>query len=329
MNGLAGGFLALSVLACSGTPQTAGLHEPLRVNYGGGRNAQFIAAPLPGWKPLSDAETLANVVPQAPTISLNVAASVVRVSDTGLVISGATSSEAVAVGIRFLDLGSGYWVLPVAGQDPTRPGTFTWSATLDFGSAITAGFHPLTVVAIDSAGHAGTQTETELCIQSDIPDNLSSCSAGSKPPTTVLSMVWDTPVDLDLRVVTPAGKTVDPKHPSTAVALKGVVDPSLKGTGIFDTDAERGCVDTGHRRENLVWQDAPDPGRYLVYASLYSACSQPAVRFTVSLNQPGPAEDGGVHHLLSTFERTGELLAMDADGGTKLGLFVTEFVVQP
>ncbi len=329
MNRFGWAFVALSLFACSGTPQTAGLAEPLRVNYGGGRNAQFIGAPLPGSKPLSNEETLANVTPQAPTASLNVGASVVRVSDTGLVLSGSTSSEAVAVGIRFLDLGSGYWVLPVAGQDPTRPGTFTWSATVDFGAGILAGFHPLAVVAIDGAGHGGSQTAVDLCVQSDVPDNLSSCSPGAKPPTTVLSMVWDAPVDLDLRVITPAGKTVDPKHPSTAVAVDGQVDPSVMGTGIFDTDAERDCVITGHRRENLVWQDAPDPGRYFVYASLFSACSQPAVHFTVSLNQPGPAEDGGVRHLVSTFERTGELLAVDADGGTKLGLFVTEFLVQP
>jgi hypothetical protein len=272
---------------------------------------------------------LANVAQAPPTVSLNVSASVIRESDTGFVISGSTSSEAVAVGIRFLDLGSGYWVLPVAGQDPTRPGTFSWSATLDFGAGIPPGFHSLLAVGIDSAGHGGTQTAQDLCVASDIPDNLSACSAGAKPPTTVLSMAWDTAVDLDLRVVTPLGKIVDPKHPSTALAVNGHVDPSVPGTGVFDTDAERDCVDTGHRRENLVWQDPPDAGRYYVYASLYSACAQPSVRFTVSLNQPGPAEDGGVHHLVSTFERTGELLASDADAGTSLGLFVTEFVVQP
>ncbi|HEY5375979.1 MAG TPA: hypothetical protein VIK01_20005 [Polyangiaceae bacterium] len=322
-------LLLLPLTACSGQPQNSGITEPLRVTYEGTNNAQFRAGSLPGSRPLTSPETLADVAQNPPTVSLNVSASVIRESDTGFVISGSTSSEALAVGIRFLDLGSGYWLLPVAGQDPTRPGTFSWSATLDFGAGIPAGFHSLLAVGIDSAGHGGTQTAQDLCVASDIPDNLSACSPGAKPPTTVLSMAWDTAVDLDLRVVTPLGKIVDPKHPSTALAVNGHVDPSVPGTGVFDTDAERDCVDTGHRRENLVWQDPPDAGRYYVYASLYSACGQPSVRFAVSLNQPGPAEDGGVHHLVSTFERTGELLASGADAGTSLGLFVTEFVVQP
>ncbi|HEY3666719.1 MAG TPA: hypothetical protein VGL19_11985 [Polyangiaceae bacterium] len=321
-------FLVWPLLACSGQTLDAGVTEPLRVTYGATNNAQFRAGNLPGSKPLTSAEELANAARTPPTVSLNVAGSVIRESDTGFLVNGSTSREAVAVGLRFLDLGTGYWVLPVTGQDPTRPGTFTWTATLDFGASIPPGFHGLGVVGIDSAGKGGTQTETDLCVTSDIPDNLSACSPGAKPPATVVSLVWDSAVDLDLRVITPEGKIVDPKHPSTAQAVNGHLDPTAKATGVFDTDAERDCVDTGHRRESLVWQDPPAPGRYYAYASLYSACVQSSVRFTLSLNQPGPAEDGGARQLVSTFERTGELLAADADAGTRLGLFITEFVVQ-
>jgi hypothetical protein len=325
---LAGIAFSTVALGCSGQSQTAGLNEPLRVGYGSTRNTQFRGGALPGSKPLTNQETLSHVDPQPPSISLNVAGNIVRESDTGFVIGGSTSSEAVAIGIRFLDLGSGYWILPAEGQDPTRPGTFTWSATVDFGATIPPGLHPLGVVAIDGAGHGGTQAEVDLCVASDIPDNLNACSPSTKPPTSVVSLVWDTPVDLDLRVITPEGKIVDPKHPSTALAVDGHVDPTAQGTGIFDTDAMRGCVDTGHRRENLVWQDAPALGSYLVYADLFDACGQSSVRFTVSLNQLAPSEDGGTPHLAGTFERTGELLAADANAGTQLGLFLTEFTVQ-
>ena len=320
--------LSLASFACSGEPQTIGLTEPLRVGYGSTRNTQFRSGPLPGSRPLTSKEQLSNVAPQLPTATVNVPGAIVRELDTGFVIAGATSTEAVAIGIRFLDLGTGYWIVPVTGQDPTHPGTFTWSATADFGADIPPGLHQLGVVAIDGAGHGGTQVETDLCVASDIPDNLSACSPSLQPPTTVVSLVWDTPVDLDLRVITPQGKIVDPKHPSTAVAVDGHIDPTAKGTGIFDTDALRGCVNTGHRRENLVWQDAPEPGTYLVYASLYNACGQSAVHFTLSLNQREPSEDGGTLHLAETFETTGELLAADADAGVQLGLFVTSFTVQ-
>jgi hypothetical protein len=319
---------ALTVLGCSGESLTAGLSEPIRVRYGGTHNAQFFSGDLPGSKPLTNEEILQGVNPKLPSTTLTTGRGVVVQADTGFVLSGVTSSEAVAVGIRFADLGTGYWVLPVTSQDPALPGTFTWAATADFGAGIEPGRHPLRVVAIDGAGHAGTQTETSLCVASAVPDNLSACSAGSAPPFTVLSMVWDTPVDLDMRVVTPQGKIVDPKHPSTAVAVNGSVDVTKPGTGIFDRDAVRGCVRDGYQRENLVWQTAPMQGTYFVYASLYDACGQAAVRFNVSINRPGTKLESGAQPLVSTFVQAGELLAVDADAGAKLGLFVTEFSVQ-
>ena len=318
----------LAALGCSSESLTAGLTEPIRVRYGGTRNAQFFSGDLPGSKPLTSEEILAGVKPQLPSTTLTTARGVVVQADAGFVLSGITSTEAVAIGIRFADLGTGYWVLPVTSQDPALPGTFTWSATADFGTGIEPGRHPLRVVAIDSAGHAGTQVETSLCVASAVPDNLSACSPAATPPSTVLSMVWDTPVDLDLRVITPQGKIVDPKHPSTAVAVNGQVDVTAKGTGIFDRDSVRGCVRDGYQSENLVWQDPPLLGTYFVYASLYDACGQSAVRFKVSINRPGPELDGGTQPLISTFELTGELLAVHADAGAKLGLFVTEFSVQ-
>lgn len=319
---------AVLVAACNGESLTSGLSEPIQVRYGATNNAQFRAGALPGSRPLTTQEQLQNVPPALPSTTLNTTRGVVVQADSGFALTGTTSSEAVAVGIRFADLGSGYWLLPVAGQDPALPGTFTWAATADFGVGIPPGVHPLTIVAIDAQGHGGTQTKTDLCVASDIPDNLSSCSPSAVPPAAVLSLVWDAPVDLDLRVITPQGKVVDTKHPSTALVTNGKSDPTAKGGGVFDTDAGRGCVQTGHLRENLGWKEAPLPGRYFVYVSLYDACKQPAVHFTVSLNQPGPVSDGGTRPLNSSFEQTGELLASDADAGTGLGLFVSEFIVQ-
>ena len=321
--------LGASLFGCSGETLSGGISEPVQVRYGSGRNAQFISGDLPGSKPLTDEEFLSGVKPALPSTSLDVSAGIIRQADTGFTASGATSNEAVAIGVRFLDLGSGYWVFPVTSQDPIKPGTFGWNASVDFGANIVPGRHRLGVVAIDENGHAGSQFATPLCVTSEIPDNLSSCSASAKPPFLVLSLVWDAPVDLDLRVITPQGKVVDPKHPSTALTVKGVTDTTAKGTGIFDTDAGRNCAVSGHRRENLVWQDPPVAGTYFVYVSLFSACGQAAVHFDLSLNRPGATAKDGTRQMESVYEQAGELLAIDADAGTKLGLFVTEFPVQP
>ncbi|HEY3255187.1 MAG TPA: hypothetical protein VGJ91_14605, partial [Polyangiaceae bacterium] len=139
------GLAVASLLGCSSESLTAGITEPLRARYGNGRNAQFLSGELPGSPPLTDEEILNGVTPNAPTASLNVSLGTVRQAETGFVASGATSSEAVAIGIRFLDLGSGYWVFPVTGLDPTKPGTYNWNATLDFGGNIEPGKHPLGV----------------------------------------------------------------------------------------------------------------------------------------------------------------------------------------
>ncbi len=230
-------FIASGLLGCSSESTTAGIGEPIQARYGNGRKAQFLSGDLPGSRPLTDQEISSGVQPNTPTASLSVSLGAVHEAETGFVASGSTSTEAVAIGIRFMDLGTGYWVLPVTGLDPTKPGTYNWNATLDFGGNIEPGDHPLAAVAIDAAGHGGSQFTTELCVISDIPDNLSACSSSAKPPFSVLSLNWDTPVDLDLRVITPQGKVVDPKHPSTAPAVHGQFDPTAPGTGVFDTDA--------------------------------------------------------------------------------------------
>ena len=321
-------LLLLGLCGCSGEAMTAALSEPVRVRYGVQQSAQFREGALPGTPALTGAQIQAGAEPNLPSVSASLSTSVVLESDTGKGISGEASSTAFAVGIRFLDLGTGYWVLPVAGENPAQPGSYTWSATLDFGAGIPPGLHPLAVVALDEAGRGGSQTTTSLCVAGDIPDNLSACSASRTPPASVLSLSWDSPVDLDLRLVTPGGKIVDAKHPTTGVANDhGVVDTAASHIGVFDGDALRGCVDSGRRRENLVWQQLPEAGRYFVYANLYDACSQPAVRFNLSINQP-TSTDGGAPLLTSTFQQSGELLASDANGGTALGLFLTEFLVQ-
>jgi hypothetical protein len=311
--------LALSLSACSGAKSETGLGEPLRL-----RNASFKSGDLPG-EPPSPTSTTSPLV-----TSFETASTVVRPGQTEKGLLGRASPDTVAVGLRFADVGSGYWVLPVDGPDPQNNGELVWQTLADFGSDVPAGLHPLRVVAIDGSGHAGVQRELSVCVTPSIPDNLNACQPTTAPPSAVLSLSWDTAVDLDLVVVTPEGRIVDAKHPRTIAppppgpSSSGVDAGVTASVGTFDRDSNGGCAIDGVQRENLVFQARPPPGSYLVYASLFDACGQPPVHFRLSLFEPEVTADPKVLHLVESITKKGTLLPLEASGGSTLGTFVTE-----
>ncbi len=86
------------------------------------------------------------------------------------------------------------------------------------------------------------------------------------------------------------------------------------------------CVANEQNREDIVWQGTPAPGQYLAYANLFSACSQSSVRFTLSLYVAEPTGDGGTEKALQLkLQQSGELLAVQANGGAGPGLYVAAF----
>ena len=320
---------SMAVGGCSGQATPSGLSEPVRVQFGSAQNAQFIPGPLPGQPPLSSDQVNAGVAAVNPSIpSLSVTGQVVSESEANKAFSGLASADAVAVALRFEDLGSGYWVFPVGPPDLLQASQYTWKASLSFGAAIPAGLHALNFAAIDAQGHSGTQNSIQLCVDSPVPDNFNACFPNKAPPNTVFSLDWDTPVDLDLQVQTPSGKLVDAKHPTTTPEEDGGLAPAAPNVGTLDRDAGRGCVDDGVRREDMVWEQKPDPGVYYIYANLYDACGQSAVHFNLALYQAEPGVEAGTQQLVQSFSRSGELLAADANGGAGIGLFVTQVLVQ-
>jgi hypothetical protein len=168
---------------------------------------------------------------------------------------------------------------------------------------------------------------TNLCVKPVVPDNGNACDPTVAPPNLVIELSWDAPVDLDLRVITPSGKVVDSKHPTTAEEDEdGKVDPTAEGVGVVDHDGFAHCQAVGRSNENLVFQTNPVPGTYLVYANLYDACGQADVHFDVSLHVAGPGDEEGTFTQKQTFHQAGQLQAVHANGGAKLGMFLTSFV---
>jgi hypothetical protein len=313
--------IATAVLACwSGTPQSLGLDEPIRV-----RNGTLEPGDLPGAPPLTDAQIDAGVAETLPHVTtINSLNNVLRPGETGKALGGGVTDDADAVAIRFADLGSGYWVIPAAGPDPSKPGELTWSMSLDVSPDAPKGLHKLLFAGIDKNGHAGTQSELDFCIDSAIPDGLNACDPTIAPPFAVLTLTWDTNADLDLQLLAPNGKLLDPKHPTTAAELDGggvAANPDVDG--VLDHDSNRDCVIDGLRREDISWKSHPENGEYLVYVNMFAACGQPAAHFkvTLSLSQ----KTGDRYALVPVLAATGELVAQDQNGGDDLGLFVTQF----
>jgi hypothetical protein len=301
--------LAVALAGCSNQAPT-GAGEPIFVH-----GATFIPGPLPG-SPPPDAGT-----PRSPAVTaIQSVDNAFFPGQAGASYGGDVTDDATAVAVRFADLGTGYWVFVPGPPDATDQGNLTWSMTFDIGAGAPPGKNDLLFAAIDENGSAGSQVAQPVCVDAPFPDNFNACLASRKPPAAVLSLSWDTAVDLDLLLVTPGGTVVSSKHPTTAPIVDG---GATSGGGVLDRDSDANCVPDGRNREDIVWQDAPGSGLYLAYANLFSACGKSSVRFTLTLYVAEPVDGGQA--MVPKLTQAGELVALQANGGTSLGLYVADF----
>jgi len=327
--------MAALVAACGGEPLTREFQEPIRV-----QGADFVKGELPGLRPLTGEEQGAGVLPTTPTVVEATVPPAITVGAATFQIPGAISPDGAAVAFRFADIGTGYWVRPATTFDASKGvnGAFGFGINAIISSDAPIGKHQLVMVGIGPEKQAGTQQSYDVCLEPRIPDKLAgervglpgnACDPTVVPPALIVSLAWDAGVDLDLKVVTPSGKLVDPKHPTTDLGTEDHdPDPEGAGIGVLDRDSNGDCAIDGLRRENLVFAERPLPGRYAVYASLNQACGEKSTRFSVSLTSRVDGAEPETYAQVQTYEKSGLLLAAQADGGAKLGLYVTEFVVE-
>jgi hypothetical protein len=309
------------LLACgnSGTPFYAAIGEPITVN-----GAQFVPGSLPGTPPVDGGSVMDNGFDAGSNEPLEVTYlespnPLAIPGAAGKSFSGRVTQSAVAVGMRFPDLGTGYWVTPLGAPDPEFPGELTWSVSMSFNSNIPTGFHDLRFTALDGNGNASPQADIEICAASRIPDNHNSCYPNIAPPSAVFTLMWDADVDLDLQVTTPDGRVVDPKHPATVDPDGGAVPANA---GVIDRDSLANCVPDGLRQEDLVFQQPPS-GTYQIAVNLFSACNKAGTTFTVIVNQAAGTVPNS--HLQQTFRRGGEMQGFEANGGLSPGLFFVSY----
>lgn len=289
------GLLLGAVLLLAGCDDTGVLLSPVAEEPVEVQGGQFFSGAMPtGTGPAVD--------------FINTSSSVFLAGAMNKTLNGDADMGATAVLLRFADLGSGYWSVPVGMPDVTvTTGMLTWSATCNFSEDIPAGPHPLVFNAIDATGNAGpapgpNQTET-LTFGSVVPKG-----------DVVISLTWDSAADLDLHLIAPDGTELDPQHPNSAAMREpdGGLPP---GTAVLDRDANASCVQDGNPEEDAVFAGAPAPGTYIVRVDMFSACGAPAADFVVTVR---------VHGAVTQTTR-GILQAADADGGGPgSGLFVTQ-----
>jgi hypothetical protein len=342
-----------STAACSGQTADQGVTEPIQVSATPGQAAaQFVAGPLPGTPPFDagpsseagedgggHADGGAPSLPPLTVTMVTFTNPFITSGYAGTKVLGDVTSDAVAVGVQLADQGTGYWVVPTQGADVNFPGQSVLGFSVSFNRADTAGFTNLRLVGISASGSAGLQVNAPICIQPRVPDNGHACSPPSNPrpvPAAVLSLTWDTAFDLDLVVITPSGRNVNPKSDTTTAAIVDsgsipVPAPASVGLfdgtiGVIDRDSMGECVVDGWREEDLVFQDYPSElGNYLIYADPFQSCGQAAVRFTLTIWEPG--SDGNLH---ATFTSSGELLSSQTtggeppDGASVAGLYIAE-----
>jgi hypothetical protein len=227
--------LGASTSACAGADATDGIAEPIRVWNPGPplELAQFVRGELPGKRGEEEIE------PRVTT-GTSVGGPRTHVGATGYRVRGTATDDVASIAMKLEKAGSGYWVIPAGGPDEN--GELQWQVNLDLGASAPPGMQNLLFAALDSGGESGSQYTVDFCVQPPVPDNLNACNKTKEPPFLVISLGWDRPVDLDLRVVTPSGKIVDSKSPSTADEDEsGKSDPTAEGVGIIDRDSNHGC----------------------------------------------------------------------------------------
>jgi hypothetical protein len=303
--------LASAYAACGpSVPANRAIAEPIAVS-----GSQFFSGDLPGTPPPPDGGAASAAGPSILEVDYNNRHVIPGAS--GKSFSGLVSTDAVAVGVRLADLGSGYWVVPVGPRDSQAPNASDFGFGASFDVNDPPGNHPLRVVGINYAGNAGLQVDTTICIASRIPDNNHACDRTQAVPAAVFTLQWDANFDLDLHVVAPDGTDINPKTNPLQFPVDAGQPPAEDPK--IDRDSLGRCIPDGLRQEDLVFPAYPAVGPYDVYADPFDACGQAAVRFTLTIYEAGG--DGELH---VTYSQGGELLASSVTGGGSTGLFVAE-----
>lgn len=269
-------FCALVACSSESAPAQLGVDQPMRVRAA---RAQFYPGDLP------------HDVGGPKIVTVDSPNNRVRAGFSGKALSGNASKGASSIGIRFSDLGSGYWTIGAGDLDPITDGEIQWGVAFDVAPDVPVGKHPLSIVAFDQEGHAGPIFTQDFEITSAIPNGH-----------VVFTVQWNSPADLDLVVFTPEGKRVDSKHPTTAFPSDGGVDTADPSLGVLDRDSNANCLRDGNDQEDLVFTGTPPHGLYQLGATMVNGCGVSSATYRVIVTIDGKEVASQSGRLLEAYD---------------------------
>lgn len=293
---LAASLLAYGAIGCGDSERaSSGANEPLTVS-----NGQFFEGSFPtdsGGPAITSTSGFRSTIIPAGTVAKS--------------IGGNAAQGALSVAVKLDQLGSGFWVAPVGAPDQDTKGELTWKVICNFAHDLPTGPQRLLFAAANRDGQFGATRALDVTSMPFLPQGH-----------VVASLTWGNDADLDLHLISPSGKELDPKHISTTELDPDTMKP-LPGAGTLDRDSLANCVPDGRRNENVVWAadaaEPPEAGTYTVYVHSFNSCGRPATSFVFDLYMDG--------QVVESEHQAGVLLDIDADNGDGPGLYVTQFTL--
>jgi len=284
------------VVACQPAPSLfgPGLHLQLRV-----ADAQLRSGKIKGDK---GGPEVSQVLRPQPEVARG---------DASVKLDGRLAKGGVALHLQAVG-DPDHWVLPTKGYDFVVQDELQFSAALEFSHAIQRDEVTLRLAAADERGRLGPVTETTFAMLPDAP-----------PARLLVSLAWDAPADVDLHVVDANGVVIGAKNINSLEPLPGQIlteEEALQG-GYLEFDSNKHCHLDLRNRENIIWQFEPPPGRYEVFAHLFSPCEVSSVNMEtlVQLDGEPVAHAGTTQYAFDAREHFSE--------GEAPGLFLTGFTV--
>lgn len=193
-------------------------------------------------------------------------------------LSGSLGRGATAVALELAG-DRGYWILPAGPAAITAPEEPTFAAQLCFAATLPPGRRALRAQGRDAEGRPGPLAELELEV----------LAAAAPAGALVVSLRWDTQVDLDVHVQQPDGTEIWSGMKTGYRPPPGQpADPEAQArAGRLDFDSNAQCVIDGRQREDVIWSSAPPRGHYRVRVDTASLCQRDAAVWTLQLYREG------------------------------------------